>query len=122
MSRRVVIGGVLVALLLALLILHVYRAGPRRAPAPPGDAAKTYAQLAAASYRTLTASQSVRLLRFATVFQSCMKDRGIELAPPIPKPTKIVLHVETSPIPSGIRAAIIASGDTLGGPPSGSSL
>jgi hypothetical protein len=51
-----------------------------------------------------------------------MKDRGIELAPPIPKPTKIVLHVETSPIPSGIRAAIIACGDTLGGPPSGSSL
>ena len=122
MFRRALIGVVLAALVLAVLVLHARRTGPRRAPTPPGGVAKTYQRLAAANFRTLTSAQSTRLLRFATAFRSCMDNRGIDLSAPLPRPTKIILRVSMSPIPTTIRTATFACGDRLGGPPPGSSL
>lgn len=122
MSRAALIAGVVAALLLAALVVHERRPGPNQAPRPPAAAAKTYQQLAAANYRTLTSKQSTRLIRFATAFRSCMGGRGIDLTAPEPRPTKIVLHVKTKPIPATIGAATVACGDRLGGPPPSSSL
>jgi hypothetical protein len=122
MSRRALIGWVLAAAILATLVVHERQSRPTRAPAPVPAVAKTYAQLAAANYRTLNRAQSRRLVEFATAFRSCMDDRGIEITPPKAEVTKIVMRVETTPITAAIRASTIACGDSLGGPPTGSAL
>jgi len=122
MFRRIVFGGLVTALVLTVFVVHTRRSGPKHAPAPRSEAAKTYQQLAAANYRTLTPKQSTRLLRFATAFRSCMAGRGVELTAPDPHPTKILLHVTTKPIPATIGQATVACGDRLGGPPPSSSL
>jgi hypothetical protein len=122
MSRGALIGWVLAAAILAALVVHERQSRPRQAPAPRPSAAKTYRQLAAANYRTLTPKQSARLLRFAKAFRSCMAGRGIELTAPDPEATKIVLRVATKPIPAELGTAVVACGDRLGGPPPGSSL
>jgi hypothetical protein len=113
---------VLAAAILAALVVHERQARPRHAPVPVRTAAKSYQQLAAANYRTLTRKQSARLLQFATAFRSCMAGRGIELTAPDPQATKIVLRVTTKPIPPSIRTGTVACGDRLGGPPAGSAL
>jgi hypothetical protein len=51
-----------------------------------------------------------------------MTGRGIDLTAPVPSPTKIVLHVETRPIPATIRSSTVACAEPLGGPPPNSSL
>jgi hypothetical protein len=124
MSRRALIGWVLAAAILAALVVHERQSRPKHAPAPtPGQTtAKTYQQLAAANYRTLTRKQSARLFRFATAFRSCMAGRGIELTAPAAEVTKIVLRVAAKPIPQTIPEATVACGDRLGGPPPGSAL
>ena len=122
MSRRALIVGLLAAVTLAALDLHVRDSGSKRSPAPRASSARTYQQLAAANYRTLTPAQSARLLRFAKAFRSCMTDRGVDLTAPMPNPTKIVLHVKTSPIPASIRASTVACAERVGGPPPKSSL
>jgi len=103
-------------------VLHARQPGSKRAPGPRGVASKTYAQLAAANYRTLTPAESRRLLRFAIAFRSCMASRGIELTAPLTSPTKIVLRVEAHQVPAVIRDSTFACGDDLGGPPPRSSL
>ena len=122
MSRRALTGCVLVALILAALVLHARQSSPKQAPAPHGVASKTYEQLAAANYRTLTPAQSTRLLRFATAFRTCMNGRGIGLSAPRTSLTRILLRVEAKPLPATIRSSTVACGDRLGGPPAGSSL
>jgi hypothetical protein len=122
MSRRALIGWVLAAAILAALVVHERQSRPKHAPVPAQTTAKTYQQLAAANYRTLTRKQSARLFRFATAFRSCMAGRGIELTAPVAEVTKIVLRVATKPIPQTIPEATVACGDRLGGPPPGSAL
>jgi hypothetical protein len=122
MSRRALIGWVLAAAILAALVVHERQSRPKHAPAPEQTTAKTYQQLAAANYRTLTRKQSARLFRFATAFRSCMAGRGIELTAPAAEVTKIVVRVATKPIPQTIQEATVGCGARLGGPPPGSAL
>src|SRR5207248_9568040 len=108
--------------ILAALAVRERQVRPKYAPALPATTTKTYRQLAAANYRTLTPKQSTRLLRFASAFRSCMAGRGIDFVAPEPHPTKIVLRVATKPNPDALGVSTVACGDRLGGPPPNSSL
>jgi hypothetical protein len=66
MSRRVLIGWVLAAAILAALVVHERQTRPKHAPAPVRTAAKTYQQLVAVNYRTLTPKPIPPTIRKAT--------------------------------------------------------
>jgi hypothetical protein len=83
---------------------------------------KTYAELAAANYRVLSAKQSRRLLAFADAYVACMAKKGVGLGRPQPQAKKIVMA-----LPPGVSAMAalpqsVACGEALGDPPKGSSL
>jgi hypothetical protein len=82
---------------------------------------KTYAELAAANYKTLSPKQTRRLLRFAEAFHACMAKR-LDLGQPQTSPTRIVMDL---PAGVGLHTAVrlgIACGTKLGDPPPGASL
>jgi hypothetical protein len=90
---------------------------PARGPVP-----KTYAQLAASNYKVLSSKQSLRLLRFADAFVSCMAKKGVHLGRPEPGATKIVMALPPGLSVLDIGKQFVGCGDALGGPPKGASL
>jgi hypothetical protein len=120
-SRRIAITAVLTAAATIAVVVAVASRddAPTRSSPPPKP---TYAELAAANYRVLSAAQSRRLLAFAEAFQACMTRRGLALGRPRPQPTKIVMRLAAGVDGPDVARLSVRCADPLGGPPPGSSL
>ncbi len=88
---------------------------------PTSTGERSYAQLVAANYKTLTPAQTARLLRFAEAAYRCMS-KQVDLGRPQSQPTKIVLSLpEGTSMDTVLRVAMRCAA-TIVTPPAGSSF
>jgi hypothetical protein len=122
-SSRVAVGGAL-AVVLAWSILQLTDRGDVRPAASPvvSTEAKTYAQLVAANYRVLTPAQTRRLLAFAAAIHSCLVGKGVDIAPPNPRNTRIELIPGKRIALDRLVSLMTPCAEALGGPPRRASL
>jgi hypothetical protein len=119
-SGRHVIGGIaLVAALAGLALALRARDGGGEEAAPSVTATSAEP---GSNYRVLSRAQSERLVAYAADVRRCLHDRGLDVAAPEASRTRIELAVTRPGAAGTLARAAIHCGDTLGGPPAGSSL
>jgi hypothetical protein len=87
-----------------------------------GDAAKpSLAQLAAKNYRTLSAAESRRLLRYAQTEYRCLVAHGATIAAPVASRTRITMAAPDRSADELLQL-MMACDPKVGAPPPGASL
>jgi hypothetical protein len=99
-----------------------HRAGEHKATATIDETTPVPATPPIANFRVLTVAQTRTLLLFAANVAACLNASGVEVAKPVARPTRIDMRLGARQASSAVVSTMIGCGESLGGPPSASSL